>query len=72
MAVILQTTFSIALNENFNFDKISMEEIDNKSAYFQMMACHLFGIKPSSEPMVTYISLDPWEQISEKFKSKYM
>ena len=62
MAAILQTTFSISLNENFFLKilvKISMTEMDNRSALVQIMACHLFGSKPSSEPMVTYCSLDP-------------
>ena len=35
------------------------------------MACHLFSTKPLSEPTLAYCSLDPQEQISVKFKSKY-
>ena len=29
-----------------------------------MMACHLVGAKPLSEPMLKYCQLDPWEQTS--------
>ena len=35
------------------------------------MACHLFGTKPLPEPKLTYCQLDPYEQTSMKFKSKY-
>ena len=35
------------------------------------MACRLFGAKPLLEPMLAYCQLDPWEQISVKFESKY-
>ena len=35
------------------------------------MACRLFGAKPLSEPMLDYWQLDPWEEISLKFESKY-
>ena len=35
------------------------------------MACHLFGAKPSSEPMLFYCELDAWELTSVNFKSKY-
>ena len=37
----------------------------------QIMACHLFGNKPLSEPMLSFSQLDPWEQISVKSKSKF-
>ena len=30
------------------------------------MACRLLGAKPSSEPMVTYCQVDPWDQIVVK------
>ena len=35
------------------------------------MACRLTGAEPLSEPMLEYRSLDPGEQISIKFSSKY-
>ena len=35
------------------------------------MACRLFGAKPLSEPLLEYCLLDPWEQTSVKFESKY-
>ena len=41
------------------------------SALFQIMACRLFGTKPLSKPVPGYCQLDPWEQISVKFESKY-
>ena len=37
------------------------------SAKIQIMACCLFGAKPSSKPMLDYCQLDPWEQTSVKF-----
>ena len=37
----------------------------------QVMVCRLFGTKPLPEPMFTYCRLDPQEQISVKFESKY-
>ena len=40
-------------------------------ALVQVMACRLFGAKPLPEPMLTYCQLDPWEQTSVKFESKY-
>ena len=36
------------------------------------MACRLFGAKPLLEPMLAYFVLDPKEQTSVKFESKYM
>ena len=41
------------------------------SALVQIMACHLFCTKPISEPMLAYCQLDPWEQFSVKFLSKF-
>ena len=41
------------------------------SALVQIMACRLYSVKPLSEPMLDYYQLDPWEQSSVKFKSKY-
>ena len=41
------------------------------SALVQVMACHLFGAKPLPELMLTHCQLDPQEQISVKFESKY-
>ena len=35
------------------------------------MACRLFGAKPLPEPMFNNCHLDPKEQTSVKFKSKY-
>ena len=36
------------------------------SALVQIMACHLFGAKPLSKPMLEDCQLDPWEQTSVK------
>ena len=41
------------------------------SALVQIMACRLFGDKPLSKPMLSYCQLDPYEQTSLKFQSKY-
>ena len=41
------------------------------SALVQILACRLFGAKPLSKPMLVYCQLDPREQSSVKFKSKY-
>ena len=38
---------------------------------FQIMACHLFGSKPLSEPMLPYCQLDPKEHILVKIYSKF-
>ena len=35
------------------------------------MACHLFGTKPLSEPMMTYCQLDPKENISMNYYLKF-
>ena len=35
------------------------------------MACRLVGKSPSSEPMMAYCRLPPWEQTSVKFESKF-
>ena len=43
----------------------------NGPALVQIMACRLFGAKPLPEPMLTYYQLDPKEQISVKFESRY-
>ena len=37
------------------------------SALGQIIACHLFGTKSQSEPMLGFYQLDPWEQTSVKF-----
>ena len=37
----------------------------------QIMACHLVGAKPLSEPMLGYYQLDPKEQTSVKSQSKF-
>ena len=41
------------------------------SALVMVMASCLFGAKPLPEPLLTYWLLDPYEQTSVKFKSKY-
>ena len=41
------------------------------SAIVQVMACCLFGDKPSPEPMLVHCQLDSWQQISVKFKSEF-
>ena len=35
------------------------------------MACRLFGVKPLSKPVLCYCQLDPLEQTSVKFETKY-
>ena len=40
-------------------------------ALVQIMACRPFGAKLSSKPMLGYCQLDPSEQTSVKFQSKY-
>ena len=35
------------------------------------MACNLFSTKPLSESVWDYYTLDPWEQLSVKFETKY-
>ena len=42
-----------------------------ESALLQIMACRLFRTRPLSEPMLVYCHLDPNEQTSMKFESKY-
>ena len=42
-----------------------------RSALVQIMACRLIGAKPLSQPMLGYCQLDPKEQTSVKFLSKY-
>ena len=41
------------------------------SALVQVMACCLFSTKPLPKPMLVYYQLDPQEQTSVKFESKY-
>ena len=41
------------------------------SASVQVMACRLLGAKPLLEPMLPDCQLDPYEQKSVKFESKY-
>ena len=41
------------------------------SALVQIMACRLLGTNPLSKPMLGYCQLDPQEQTSVKFQSKY-
>ena len=42
------------------------------SAMVQIMACHLFGAKPLSYPMLEYWQLNSWEQTSVKSQSKFI
>ena len=48
-----------------------MRQWTGRQALVQVMACRLFGAKSLPEPMLTYCQLDPQEQISVKFHSKY-
>ena len=41
------------------------------SALVQAMACGLSGTKLFPDPMLPYCQLDPWEQTSVKFESKW-
>ena len=41
------------------------------SALVQVMACRLFGAKPSLEPLLAFCQLDYWEQILVKFESEF-
>ena len=41
------------------------------SALVQVMACRLFRAKPLSKPVLGYCQLDPSNQASVKFQSKY-
>ena len=41
------------------------------TALLQIMACHLFGAKPLSKPMLGYCQLDRQEQTSVKFKTEF-
>ena len=43
----------------------------NMPTMLQIMACHLFGAKPLSEPMLPYCQLDPKEHISVKSYLKF-
>ena len=43
----------------------------NMPTLFQIMACRLFGAKPSSEPMLPYCQIDRKELISVKFYLKF-
>ena len=43
----------------------------DESSLLQIMAWCLTGAKPLPEPMLAYYHLDPWEQTSVKFQSKY-
>ena len=42
-----------------------------RSTLVQVMACRLFSTKPLPEPMLAFCLLDPYEQTSVKFESKY-
>ena len=41
------------------------------STLVQIMACHLFGAKLLSKPMLGYCQLGSWEQVSVKFESEF-
>ena len=43
-----------------------------RSTLFHIMVCRLFGAKPLSEPMLGYCQVDPQEQTSVKFISKFI
>ena len=43
----------------------------NKSALVQVMSWRLLSAQPLPEPMLAYCQLDPWEQISVKFETKF-
>ena len=43
-----------------------------ESAFFQIMACRLFGSKPLTEPKLTYCQHGPYEQTSVTFESRYV
>ena len=42
--------------------------VPHGSSLVQVMACRLFGAKPSPEPMLAYCQLDSWLHISVKFE----
>ena len=42
----------------------------NRSLFYQIMACLLFGVKPLPSPMITYSQFDPWQNLV-KLKSKW-
>ena len=50
---------------------VSSKFVPRSSALVLIMACCLFGAKPLPELMLTYCKLDPLEQTSMKFESKY-
>ena len=60
---------------NYTFN--SLRPIDaymrrqHRPSLVQIMFCRLFGAKPLSEPMLTFWQLDPWEETSVKFQSKF-
>ena len=41
------------------------------SSLDQVMACRLFSAKPLPEPMLVYVQLDSWEQVSLKFEWEF-
>ena len=43
----------------------------NKLSHRWIMACHLLGIKPLSEPILAYYQLEPKENISIKKSFEY-
>ena len=52
----------------FNSSRLTDTYVDQRTwlSLVQIMACHLFSTK-----QLAYCQLDPWEQISIKFESKY-
>ena len=62
------------------FPKVNMISLRPRDAYLcnwigssvvQVMACRLFGAISLPEPMLSYRQLDPWQQTSVKFYSKF-
>ena len=54
--------------------KINQDTDVSRQTYWsenKIMACHLFSTKPLSESVWDYYTLDPWEQLSIKFETKY-
>ena len=54
--------------------KVNQDTDVSRQTYWsenKIMACHLFSTKPLSESVWDYYTLDPWEQLSVKFETKY-
>ena len=68
MVPTLPITFWSASSSLKKFELISLKFFP---PLVQIMACRLDGAKPLSEPMLEYCWLDPWEQTSVKYQSKF-